>query len=121
MFIGDNRNLLAKFTLLANWKFPMIFSSSTKEKIQSRHSQLQRVSALQIDRRGGTEMSAKKLKMNNITIDFPGVRALNGVDFTTETGRIHALIGANGAGKSTLMKVLSGAYGHYTGDGLPGG
>jgi simple sugar transport system ATP-binding protein len=32
-----------------------------------------------------------------------------------ETGRIHALIGANGAGKSTLMKVLSGAYDHYTG------
>ncbi|RSD23283.1 sugar ABC transporter ATP-binding protein [Mesobacillus subterraneus] len=54
--------------------------------------------------------------MNGITIEFPGVKALNGVDFTAETGRIHALIGANGAGKSTLMKVLSGAYNHYTGD-----
>lgn len=61
-------------------------------------------------------MTAKKLQMKNITIDFPGVRALNGVDFNTETGSIHALIGANGAGKSTLMKVLSGAHGHYTGE-----
>lgn len=61
-------------------------------------------------------MAAKRLEMQNITIDFPGVRALNGVDFSTETGRIHALIGANGAGKSTLMKVLSGAHDHYTGE-----
>lgn len=54
--------------------------------------------------------------MKDITISFPGVKALDGVDFITETGRTHALIGANGAGKSTLMKVLSGAYGHYTGE-----
>lgn len=57
-----------------------------------------------------------KLQMNNISIDFPGVRALNEVNFSTETGSIHALIGANGAGKSTLMKVLSGAHDHYTGE-----
>jgi simple sugar transport system ATP-binding protein len=61
-------------------------------------------------------MAARKLEMKNITIDFPGVRALNGVDFNSEPGRIHALIGANGAGKSTLMKVLAGAHGHYTGE-----
>lgn len=61
-------------------------------------------------------MTAKKLEMKSITIDFPGVRALNHVDFTSATGKIHALIGANGAGKSSLMKVLSGAYGHYTGE-----
>lgn len=56
------------------------------------------------------------LEMKNISIEFPGVKALDGVDFYTETGTSHALIGANGAGKSTLMKVLSGAYNHYTGD-----
>lgn len=37
------------------------------------------------------------------------------VDFHIVTGTIHALVGANGAGKSTLMKVMSGAYDHYTG------
>ncbi|KOA18601.1 ribose import ATP-binding protein RbsA [Clostridium homopropionicum DSM 5847] len=56
------------------------------------------------------------LEMKNISIEFPGVKALDDVCFTTETGKSHALIGANGAGKSTLMKVLSGAYNHYTGD-----
>ncbi|NSL52155.1 sugar ABC transporter ATP-binding protein [Calidifontibacillus erzurumensis] len=56
------------------------------------------------------------LEMKNISIEFPGVKALNNVNFTTETGTIHALIGANGAGKSTLMKVLAGAYNHYTGE-----
>ncbi|MDR6124993.1 ABC-type sugar transport system ATPase subunit [Bacillus sp. SLBN-46] len=56
------------------------------------------------------------LEMKNITIEFPGVKALNQVHFSTKTGKIQALIGANGAGKSTLMKVLSGAYNHYTGE-----
>ncbi|MEK3883490.1 sugar ABC transporter ATP-binding protein [Paenibacillus sp. PL2-23] len=54
--------------------------------------------------------------MKGISIAFPGVQALTEVDFHTESGRAHALIGANGAGKSTLMKVLSGAYDHYTGE-----
>ncbi|WP_226645189.1 sugar ABC transporter ATP-binding protein [Mesobacillus subterraneus] len=57
-----------------------------------------------------------KLQMKNISIEFPVVLALNKVDFSTETGSIHALIGANGAGKSTLMKVLSGAHDHFTGE-----
>ncbi|WP_050180228.1 sugar ABC transporter ATP-binding protein [Domibacillus robiginosus] len=56
------------------------------------------------------------LDMKNISISFPGVKALSNVDFQAQTGRVHALIGANGAGKSTLMKILSGAYGHYEGD-----
>jgi simple sugar transport system ATP-binding protein len=56
------------------------------------------------------------LEMKNVSIEFPGVRALNGVDFAINSGKTHALIGANGAGKSTLMKVLSGAYDHYTGE-----
>lgn len=55
------------------------------------------------------------LEMKDISIYFPGVKALSNVDFAIESGRIHALIGANGAGKSTLMKVLSGANSHYEG------
>lgn len=54
--------------------------------------------------------------MKKISIEFPGVKALTDVDFTIESGVIHALIGANGAGKSTLMKVLAGAHDHYTGE-----
>ena len=61
------------------------------------------------------------LEMKNVSIEFPGVKALNGVDFSVSSGKTHALIGANGAGKSTLMKVLSGAYDHYTGEILLNG
>jgi simple sugar transport system ATP-binding protein len=53
--------------------------------------------------------------MKNISIEFPGVKALTNVDFKVKSGTIHALIGANGAGKSTLMKVLGGVYDHYSG------
>jgi len=63
------------------------------------------------------------LTMRNISIAFPGVKALTDVDFELKSGEIRALIGANGAGKSTLMKVLSGVNTHYDGqihlDGLP--
>jgi putative multiple sugar transport system ATP-binding protein len=58
------------------------------------------------------------LEMNNITKEFPGVKALNNVSFKVAEGEIHCLVGENGAGKSTLMKVLSGVYpyGDYSGD-----
>lgn len=50
------------------------------------------------------------LKMQGITKLFPGVKALQNVDFTLRKNEIHALMGENGAGKSTLIKVLTGVY-----------
>lgn len=50
------------------------------------------------------------LQMTGIDKVFPGVRALNKVDFTLRAGEVHSLMGENGAGKSTLVKVLTGVY-----------
>ena len=63
-------------------------------------------------------MSEYILEMRGITKTFPGVKALDNVNFSVRTGEIHCLVGENGAGKSTLMKVLSGIYeyGTYEGD-----
>lgn len=63
-------------------------------------------------------MSDHILEMKHITKEFPGVKALDNVNFKVRRGEIHCLVGENGAGKSTLMKVLSGVhqYGSYSGD-----
>ena len=50
------------------------------------------------------------LEMQNITKEFPGVKALDGVSLTVRPGTVHALMGENGAGKSTLIKCLFGIY-----------
>lgn len=50
------------------------------------------------------------LEMKGIIKEFPGVKALNGVNFRIVEGKVMALLGENGAGKSTLMKILTGVY-----------
>jgi D-xylose transport system ATP-binding protein len=63
-------------------------------------------------------MSKTILEMKHITKEFPGVKALDDVNFNLCEQEILSLVGENGAGKSTLMKILSGAYGRneYSGD-----
>ena len=55
-------------------------------------------------------MSESVLELRNITKIFPGVRALDKVQFTLKPGEIHALMGENGAGKSTFIKVITGVH-----------
>ena len=63
-------------------------------------------------------MSEVVLRMEHIVKEFPGVRALDNVNFEARSGELLALMGENGAGKSTLMKVLGGVwpYPSYQGD-----
>src|SRR4051794_41837672 len=55
-------------------------------------------------------MDAPLLQMRGIVKQFPGVRALDGIDLEVRAAQVHCLLGQNGAGKSTLIKVLSGAH-----------
>ncbi len=55
------------------------------------------------------------LEMKGISIQFPGVKALDNVDFSLMKGEVHALLGENGAGKSTLIKCLTGVHHMDTG------
>ncbi len=62
------------------------------------------------------EAPAPILRMSGIGKQFPGVRALDGVDLRLLPGEVHALMGENGAGKSTLIKVLTGVHPADAGD-----
>jgi ribose transport system ATP-binding protein len=58
------------------------------------------------------------LEVRGIVKEFPGVRALGGVDLSVQGGEVHALVGENGAGKSTLIKILAGVYQKDSGEVL---
>ena len=57
-----------------------------------------------------SELAGLALEVRGLTKSFPGVRALDGVDFELRAGEIHALVGENGAGKSTMINVLAGVH-----------
>ena len=61
------------------------------------------------------------VEMTAVSIEFPGVKALDGVDFRLFPGEVHALLGENGAGKSTLIKALTGVYSIDSGEIKIGG
>src|SRR5690349_1591984 len=62
------------------------------------------------EQKSGGVVTAPLLQMRAIVKEFPGVRALDGVDLDVRAGEVHCLLGQNGAGKSTLIKVLAGAH-----------
>ena len=62
-----------------------------------------------------------KIQFDSISMEFPGVLALDQVSFGIRRGSVHVMMGENGAGKSTLMKILNGTYSPTSGQLLVDG
>jgi galactofuranose transport system ATP-binding protein len=68
-----------------------------------------------------TALQSPILSLTGISKQFPGVRALEGINFQLFAGEVHALMGENGAGKSTLINIISGLLQPSSGQILIGG
>lgn len=55
-------------------------------------------------------MAKEIIRLSDVSKTFPGVKALQNINFVLQAGTVHCICGENGAGKSTLIKILSGAY-----------
>lgn len=90
------------------------YSSKERVKVSSKDKKAQKeAAAAEVHSRHKNDISieeAKELELRGIVKEFPGVKALDGVNLKVKRGTVHALMGENGAGKSTLIKILSGVY-----------
>lgn len=65
---------------------------------------------MQADMKGDASQAEVLISLKNVSKTFPGVKALQNINFDVRAGEVHGLIGENGAGKSTLIKVLAGVH-----------
>jgi branched-chain amino acid transport system ATP-binding protein len=68
-----------------------------------------------------TATDDRSLVVTDVCVNFAGIRALDGISFTAQSGQVHCVLGPNGAGKSTLFNIISGFYTATSGDVCYGG